>query len=97
MWIVTAFLLLVVSNGAFTFPPAAWLAPVFMLHFLRTSGVIPAFTIGYAAYCIALVASWWSITPVRGIMFLIYVCRGRSWPRAGEARLWREWGILDDR
>ena len=58
VWLAIAVLLLIFANGRWIIPIAAWLAPVFMLRFLRTGRTRRAMLLGYLAYFGAALINW---------------------------------------
>ncbi len=71
LWLLPATALLLVSNGRWIIPAAAWLAPVFLLRFMRTQrlrvGAIAGFLVVTAASAIA----WRGLVPLPGAAYLV--------------------------
>ncbi|MCP4318997.1 MAG: hypothetical protein GY789_24140, partial [Hyphomicrobiales bacterium] len=59
-----AFVLLVLANGKFSVPVAAWLGPVFMVRFVRTQGLKIGLPIGYVTLVVMLIISWQGMIPI---------------------------------
>jgi len=55
LWLVLGVVLLILSNGRWVAPIAAWLAPLFLLRFMRTRRFLTGIIIGIPVY---VAASW---------------------------------------
>lgn len=71
-WLVAGFGLLIFSNGMYIVPVAAWLAPVFMVRFLRTQRVFPGLVVGYLVSAVAFYFAWQAAFQDAGAMFTLY-------------------------
>ena len=58
LWLVVATALLVVSNGRWIAPVAAWLAPLFFIRFLRSRRLLTGIVIGAIVYIAASMVMW---------------------------------------
>jgi len=83
LWLVLAGLLCIVSNGRWISPLATWLAPLFLLRFLRTQRPLRGLVAGIVMYSIASLIMWlhmimtrgfapYSVGLVLGLGFLMY-------------------------
>lgn len=95
IWLLIGAALLVVSNGRWVAPPAAWLAPVFLIRFLRTQKAGVGLVIGGVAYIGISLVSWlhmlmtggWDsgsflfVTLMAAAMYLPYVVDRLAAPR----------------
>jgi apolipoprotein N-acyltransferase len=63
-WLVAGMLLFLVSNGNWTLPIAAWLAPIFLLRSLRTQKALPGLAILFGLFAIAACFMVYGIVPV---------------------------------
>ena len=72
VWLILAFVVSLFSNGMTIVPIAAWLAPVFMLRFLRTRRALPGLLIGYVASALAFYIYWRPAFLDAGTMFTVY-------------------------
>lgn len=71
LWLAMGFALLLVSNGNWIVPLAAWLAPVFLIRFLRTQGVVRGVLPGVLAYIVAYAVMWKGFSPVPDIVYYV--------------------------
>ncbi|UCG60896.1 MAG: hypothetical protein JSV52_11275 [Candidatus Zixiibacteriota bacterium] len=58
LWLIIGAILLAISNGKWIIPIAAWLAPIFLLRFLRTNRLLPGLTIGAVVYIAVSLFMW---------------------------------------
>ncbi|MBN2225956.1 MAG: hypothetical protein JW763_01185 [candidate division Zixibacteria bacterium] len=58
LWLIAAAVLLVVSNGRWIAPVAAWLAPLFLIRFLRSRRPLSGIVIGAVGYVAASMVMW---------------------------------------
>jgi apolipoprotein N-acyltransferase len=72
VWLILAFVVSLFSNGMTIVPIAAWLAPVFMLRFLRTRRALPGLLFGYIASAAAFYIYWRPAFLDAGAMFTVY-------------------------
>ena len=63
MWLGLAAAFLPFSNGRWTVPLASWLAPVFLVRFLRTQRLLPGLILGGLVFTAASFVHWWKIIP----------------------------------
>ncbi|MHC4083765.1 MAG: nitrilase-related carbon-nitrogen hydrolase [Planctomycetota bacterium] len=83
------------SNGRWPVAFAAWLAPVFLVRFLRTQQLLPGLILGGLVFMVASFVHWWEILPLDGWryfafagllvqgLYLIYVIDRLVSPRLG--------------
>jgi len=71
LWLLPAFVLLLLSQGRAIVPAAAWLAPVVMLRFVRARGAWTGIVAGLFATWLAFVIGWRGMIPVRGGLYLL--------------------------
>ncbi|MHC4693425.1 MAG: nitrilase-related carbon-nitrogen hydrolase [Planctomycetota bacterium] len=83
------------SNGRWPVALAAWLAPVFLVRFLRTQRLLPGLILGGLVFTTASFIHWWAILPLGGWryfafagllvqgLYLIYVIDRLVSPRLG--------------
>jgi hypothetical protein len=50
LWLFAAGALFAFTAGRWTFAPAAWLAPLFLLHFLRRRPVVPGLLLAFLVW-----------------------------------------------
>jgi apolipoprotein N-acyltransferase len=72
VWLVLAFALAIFSNGMYVVAGAAWLAPLFMLRFLRTQPAGRGLLLGYLASTLAFYINWRPAFLDAGTMFTVY-------------------------
>lgn len=68
-WLLLGGALLLISNGRWIVPAAAWLAPVFLLRFVRTQRAAVGLPIGAVACCIVSAIAWWKLIPLPGAAY----------------------------
>lgn len=71
LFLLAAVIFLPFINGRFIVPVAAWVAPVFLIRFLRTQTLVKGLLIAYLAVFAAWCANWWGIVRAPGIAFFI--------------------------
>lgn len=64
-------LLLLLSMGRWNLGPAAWLAPLLMLRFLRTTPTPLGLAVGAVIYVLAYVIGWRGVMPFSGTIYLL--------------------------
>jgi len=69
LWLLLAAVLMVFSNGRWIIPLAAWLAPVFMIRFLRTSKAATGLVCGALVSVAAGMISFYAMIPVPGMVY----------------------------
>jgi len=72
-WLAIAAALLLFSNGANTVPLAAWLAPVFMLRFVRTQSPKVGLPVAYVVLVGAFAFQFRGMVPIPGIAYDIFL------------------------
>jgi apolipoprotein N-acyltransferase len=72
VWLALAFVVSLFSNGMYIVPIAAWLAPVFVLRFVRTQRPVPGLLAGYVASALAFYIYWRPAFLDAGTMFTVY-------------------------
>jgi apolipoprotein N-acyltransferase len=73
LWLALAGVLNLFASGRWTFAPAAWLAPVFVLLFLHTHPKRIRFLYLYGVYWITLSIAWYGATPIWGIAHFLFM------------------------
>ena len=73
IWLATAAALLLFSNGAYNIPPAAWLAPVFLLRFVRMQSPKVGLPIAYALLAAAFAIQFRGMVPIPGVGYYIFL------------------------
>jgi apolipoprotein N-acyltransferase len=73
LWFVVAAVLLLFSNGANTIPLAAWLAPVFVLRFVRGQRAWIGLLAGYALLIATFPFQFRGMVPIPGIAYYIFL------------------------
>jgi apolipoprotein N-acyltransferase len=73
IWLVIAAALLLFSNGANTIPLAAWLAPVFLLRFVRTQRLRVGLPAAYVLLVAAFTFQFRGMVPIPGIVYSIFL------------------------
>jgi len=63
---------LLLSNGRWIVPAAAWLAPVAFLLFLRGLPIRPALLVGAIVWIVAFAVSWWTIVPLPAVAYALF-------------------------
>src|SRR5579872_305001 len=71
--LILAGLLLVVSNGRWIIPVAAWISPVLLLRFMRTQPAVRAILLADLVMTAAALVSWQGMVPVPGFLYVIIV------------------------
>lgn len=69
LWLLIGTLLMVVANGRWIVPIAAWLAPVFLLRFMRTRKPLPGLLGTLVALIVAYVTAWRGLIPLPGVFY----------------------------
>jgi apolipoprotein N-acyltransferase len=73
VWLATAAALLLLSNGAYSVPLAAWLAPVFLLRFVRIERVRVGLPITYVLLGVAFAFQFRGMVPIPGVGYFIFL------------------------
>ena len=71
--LILAGLLLVVSNGRWIVPAAAWISPVLLLRFMRTQPALRAILLADLVMTSAALVSWQGMVPVPGFLYVVVV------------------------
>jgi len=72
LWLAVGFLLLLFANGMRIVPIAAWIAPVFIVRFLRTQKAVLGLPLAYVASAVAFYFQWSAAFKDAGAMFTLY-------------------------
>ena len=78
IWLAIAAALFVFANGRWIIPIAAWLAPVFMLRFLRTRRTGGALLLGYLGTFGAALIDWTGMVPVPAPLYALITLLGAT-------------------
>jgi apolipoprotein N-acyltransferase len=70
--LLAAALLVPISNGRCSVPAAAWLAPLFLLRYLRTQRPLRGLAIVYGLFLAAFPVQWSSIVPLEGVGYWLF-------------------------
>lgn len=73
VWLAIAAALLVFSNGANTVPLAAWLAPVFLLRFVRGQSLKVGLPVAYILVVATFAFQFRGMVPIPGIAYYIFL------------------------
>lgn len=73
VWLATAAALLAFSNGANNVPLAAWLAPVFMLRFVRGQSLKVGLPVAYILLVATFALQFRGMVPIPGIGYYIFL------------------------
>ena len=73
LWLAIAAVLLLFSNGATTIPLAAWLAPVFLLRFVRGHSLKVGLPLAFILEVGALTLQFRGMLPIPGIGYYIFL------------------------
>ena len=68
-WLLIGTILFVFANGKWIIPVAAWLAPVFILRFVRTQKPIHGLVISLLAIMIVYVVAWRGLIPLQHMFY----------------------------
>ena len=72
LWLAIAAGLLVFANGMMIVPLATWIAPIFMVRFLRSQRALPGLLLGYVVNAAAFMVGWRPAFVDAGAMFGVY-------------------------
>jgi apolipoprotein N-acyltransferase len=72
LWLAVAAAILPFANGLPMVPIAAWLAPIFLVRFLRTQKTIRGLLVGYVVSTVAFFVQWYPAFQDAGAMFALY-------------------------
>jgi apolipoprotein N-acyltransferase len=70
-WLLIGTILLIFANGRWIIPLAAWLAPVFILRFVRTQKPARGLVSSLLALVVAYIVAWRGLIPLPGIFYYI--------------------------
>jgi apolipoprotein N-acyltransferase len=73
LWLAIAAALLLFANGANTSPLAAWLAPVFMLRFVRGQSLKLALPVAYLLLAAEFAFQFRGMVPIPGVAYYIFL------------------------
>jgi len=73
LWLATAAALLLFSNGANTVPLAAWLAPMFMLRFVRGQSLKVGLPVAYLLLVAEFAFQFRGMVPIPGVGYYIFL------------------------
>ena len=73
LWLATAAALLLFSNGANTVPLAAWLAPVFMLRFVRGQILKVGLPVAYLLLVTEFALQFRGMVPIPGVAYYVFL------------------------
>jgi apolipoprotein N-acyltransferase len=77
--LIFAGLLLVVSNGRWIVPAAAWISPILLLRFMRTQPALRAILLADLVVTGAALVSWQGMVPVPGFLYAVVVALTAQW------------------
>jgi len=72
IWLGLASAFLPFANGRWTVPFASWLAPVFLVRFLRTQRLLPGLILGGLVFTLASFVHWWKIIPLGRWQYFVF-------------------------
>lgn len=73
LWLAIAVTLLVFANGADSIPLAAWLAPLFLLRFVRTQSLKVGLPVAYVVLIATFSIQFRGMVPIPGIAYYIFL------------------------
>jgi apolipoprotein N-acyltransferase len=73
LWLAVATLLLLISNGANNIPLAAWLAPVFLLRFVRGQRTWIGLLVAYGVLIATMTFYFRGMVPIPGVAYYIFL------------------------
>lgn len=76
LWLGLAFGLSFAAAGRWTIPLATWIAPIFMLRFVRLQSPLRGYLIGVAVSAVAGVFTWKGLIPVSGVAYYGFIGAG---------------------
>ncbi len=62
-----------VSNGRWIVPVAAWIAPVFLIRFVRTQRPLWGLGLAFVGLTGVAYVSWWGLVPAPGVLYFVIV------------------------
>ncbi len=72
-WLAVAVALLVFANGVDSIPLTAWLAPLFLLRFVRTQGLKVGLPVAYVVLIATFSIQFRGMVPIPGIAYYIFL------------------------
>ena len=78
LWLALAALFFAFSSGRWTLPLAAWLAPVFIIRFMRTQPLWRGLLLTWAVTFVMATITWWGLDPMPLIVHLIIMGLGAA-------------------
>jgi apolipoprotein N-acyltransferase len=73
MWLALAGLLLLFANGAYAIPLAAWLAPLFLLRFVRTGRTWVVLPVAWALLSATFMFQFRGMIPFPAVLYYLFV------------------------
>ena len=73
VWLIPAAILLPFANGASNIPMAAWLAPFFLLRFVRMQRLWVGLAVTYLALIVAFAFQFRGMWPLSGVGYYVYL------------------------
>ena len=67
LWLALATVAMTFVAGSWPLPLAAWLAPLFLIRFMRTRKVLPGFLLAVAGLSVANTIAWQAENPIAGV------------------------------
>jgi apolipoprotein N-acyltransferase len=71
VWLVAAIILLFFANGRHLIFLATWLAPVFLMRYLRSQALLPGLLIGVLVNAVITTITWQGMIPVPGAWIIL--------------------------
>lgn len=78
LWLAVAALFFVFSSGRWTLPLAAWLAPVFIIRFMRTQPLWRGLLLTWAVSYVLATITWWGLDPQPAVAHVIFMAVGAA-------------------
>jgi len=73
VWLAIAAVLLIFANGANTVPLAAWLAPVFVLRFVRSQSLKVGLPVAYVLLVATFAFQFRGMVPIPGVAYYVFL------------------------
>jgi apolipoprotein N-acyltransferase len=73
VWLTIGAVLLLFSNGKWIVPIAAWIAPIFLLRFVRNERPLRGLLTGLLAVNLVSVVAWRGLIPAPGLIYFVVV------------------------
>jgi len=71
LWLAIGAILLLLANGRWIIPLAAWLAGVFIIHFLRMQKPARGLILGLLTSIVVTIVAWQGLIPVPGVFYYL--------------------------